>query len=176
MNLLYFWGLSHEKINKDCCGYSYCICIIVWVISSYNELVAKNETVETLAWRSRQTTNFQRRNDLIPNLVATVKQYAAHESEVFAQVSEARSSWQNPSVECCAGRCRSYKRLVTVTCHSQRIILSLKPMRILFSCRMSWREPKTRIAVARKIITSGTTAIIRQSEDFNKHHCPICLG
>jgi len=65
------------------------VLLLVWVISSYNGLVAKNETVET-AW-SQIDNQLQRRNDLIPNLVATVKQYAAHESEVFAQVSEARS-------------------------------------------------------------------------------------
>lgn len=65
------------------------VLLLVWVISSYNGLVAKNETVET-AW-SQIDNQLQRRNDLISNLVATVKQYAAHESEVFAQVSEARS-------------------------------------------------------------------------------------
>ena len=65
------------------------VLLLVWVISSYNGLVAKNETVET-AW-SQIDNQLQRRNDLIPNPVATVKQYAAHESEVFAQVSEARS-------------------------------------------------------------------------------------
>ena len=63
--------------------------LIIWTISSYNGLVGKNESVET-AW-SQIDNQLQRRNDLIPNLVETVKRYAAHESEVFTQVSEARS-------------------------------------------------------------------------------------
>ncbi|MGI6188724.1 MAG: LemA family protein [Clostridiales bacterium] len=63
--------------------------LIIWTISSYNGLVVKNESVET-AW-SQIDNQLQRRNDLIPNLVETVKRYAAHESEVFTQVSEARS-------------------------------------------------------------------------------------
>ena len=63
--------------------------LIIWTISSYNGLVVKNESVET-AW-SQIDNQLQRRNDLIPNLVETGKRYAAHESEVFTQVSEARS-------------------------------------------------------------------------------------
>ncbi len=65
------------------------VLLLVWAISSYNGLVVKSESVQT-AW-SQIDNQLQRRNDLIPNLVETVKQYAAHESEVFAQVSEARS-------------------------------------------------------------------------------------
>ena len=42
------------------------------------------------AW-SQIDVQLQRRHDLIPNLVATVKEYAAHEEEVFASVAEARS-------------------------------------------------------------------------------------
>jgi len=63
--------------------------LVIWGISGYNGLVVKSELVQT-AW-SQIDNQLQRRNDLIPNLVETVKQYAAHESEVFTQVSEARS-------------------------------------------------------------------------------------
>ncbi|NLC44848.1 MAG: LemA family protein [Clostridiales bacterium] len=58
-------------------------------VSSYNGLVTKSESVDA-AW-SLIDVQLQRRYDLIPNLVATVKEYAAHEEEIFANVAEARS-------------------------------------------------------------------------------------
>ena len=57
--------------------------------NTYNGLVYQEEAVDA-AWAEVQN-QYQRRLDLIPNLVATVKGYAAHESDVFTQVSEARS-------------------------------------------------------------------------------------
>ena len=59
------------------------------VISSYNQLVELEQNVEG---RWAQVENqLQRRADLIPNLVETVKGYASHEQQVFADVAEARS-------------------------------------------------------------------------------------
>ncbi len=55
----------------------------------YNRLVSQNEQV-TKAWAQVQNV-LQRRADLIPNLVETVKGYAAHEKEVFENVAQARS-------------------------------------------------------------------------------------
>ncbi len=57
--------------------------------NSYNNLVRLDETVSG-QWAEVQN-QYQRRMDLIPNLVATVKGYASHESEVLTQVAEARS-------------------------------------------------------------------------------------
>ena len=55
----------------------------------YNGLVTQNEQVKN-AWAQVQNV-LQRRADLIPNLVETVKGYASHEKEVFETVAEARS-------------------------------------------------------------------------------------
>jgi len=55
----------------------------------YNRLVAQEEQVEQ-SW-SEVENQLQRRSDLIPNLVETVKGYATHEREVFTQIAESRS-------------------------------------------------------------------------------------
>ncbi|HPX26366.1 MAG TPA: LemA family protein [Treponemataceae bacterium] len=56
---------------------------------NYNSMVIKGEGVSG-QWAQVQN-QYQRRYDLIPNLVATVKGYASHESEVFTNIADARS-------------------------------------------------------------------------------------
>ncbi len=63
--------------------------IAMWGISAYNGLVSMDEGVQT-KWADVET-QYQRRADLIPNLVNTVKGYAAHESETLTAVVEARA-------------------------------------------------------------------------------------
>lgn len=65
------------------------IVIVGMVFSGYNGLVSMNENV-TGKW-AQVENQLQRRNDLIPNLVNTVKGYAAHETEVFKAVADARA-------------------------------------------------------------------------------------
>ena len=62
---------------------------IVWVKNAYNSLVTADENAQS-AW-SQVENVYQRRADLIPNLVATVKGYAAHESETLESVVAARA-------------------------------------------------------------------------------------
>ena len=61
-----------------------------WVKNGYNGLVTDQESVET-AWANVES-QYQRRADLIPNLVETVKGYAKHEQETLEGVIEARAN------------------------------------------------------------------------------------
>lgn len=63
--------------------------LVIWSVSSYNSLVTMDESVST-SWGNVEN-QYQRRADLIPNLVNTVKGYAAHEKSTFQAVVEARS-------------------------------------------------------------------------------------
>lgn len=77
-------------MSKTILGIVAAIVIVVGMIfSSYNGLVSMNENV-TGKW-AQVENQLQRRNDLIPNLVNTVKGYANHETEVFKQVADARA-------------------------------------------------------------------------------------
>ena len=67
--------------------------IIVALIVMYNSLVTLRLRVKN-AW-SQIDVQLQRRFDLIPNLVETVKGYMSHESDVLSKVTELRSSWAN---------------------------------------------------------------------------------
>jgi LemA protein len=63
--------------------------LVLWVVLTYNALVAARNKVEE-AW-SGIDVQLKRRHDLVPNLVETVKGYAAHEREVLAEVTAARA-------------------------------------------------------------------------------------
>lgn len=63
--------------------------LVAWAISAYNGLVSEDENVSQV-WANVETA-YQRRADLIPNLVATVKGYAEHEKGTFEAVVEARA-------------------------------------------------------------------------------------
>ena len=82
-----------KKISKGLIALVIVLVCVLGVFSfyknTYNSLVTMDEGVSA-SWAEVQN-QYQRRLDLIPNLVSTVKGYAKHESDVFTQVSEARS-------------------------------------------------------------------------------------
>ena len=65
------------------------VVLVVWVIASYNNFVKLIQRTKE-AWADIDV-QLKRRYDLIPNLVETVKGYAAHERGVFDEVTEARA-------------------------------------------------------------------------------------
>ena len=78
------------KINKTLIGIIVAVVVIaLWASSAYNGMVSEQEKATT-ALANVQST-YQRRADLIPNLVETVKGYAAHEKQTLENVVAARS-------------------------------------------------------------------------------------
>ncbi|MBR5398806.1 MAG: LemA family protein [Bacteroidales bacterium] len=73
------------------------IIVVLWGFGKYNSLVKEEQNVER-AW-SDVENQYQRRADLIPNLVETVKGYAAHESETLQNVIEARAKATSVQVD-----------------------------------------------------------------------------
>ncbi len=71
------------------------IAIAAFIIVTYNGLVKLRMRVEN-AW-SQIDVQLQRRFDLIPNFVETVKGYMTHEQETFEKISSLRTSWANAS-------------------------------------------------------------------------------
>ena len=116
---------------------------------NYNKMVELEEQVSG-AWAQVQNV-YQRRMDLIPNLVETVKGYAAHESQVYSDIAEARSKvggvvqisaadLEDPAKlqqfqEAQNSLGGALQRLLSVT-------ENLRQTRISWLCRISWREQK----------------------------------
>ena len=71
------------------------VILVLWIITVYNNLVKAKSKVDN-AW-SQIDVQLQRRFDLIPNFVETVKGYMAHESKTFEKITALRTSWANSS-------------------------------------------------------------------------------
>ena len=71
------------------------VIILLWAWTGYNGLVSKDESVVS-QWANVENV-YQRRLDLIPNIVNTVKGSAAQDEKVFGQLAEARSKYAGSS-------------------------------------------------------------------------------
>lgn len=71
------------------------VLIILWAVKVYNSLVKARQKVRN-SW-SQIEVQLQRRFDLIPNIVETVKGYMGHEEGVLEKVTALRTSWANTS-------------------------------------------------------------------------------
>ncbi len=69
------------------------VAVVFWFIRGLNLVVILDENVKS-TW-SQVENQLQRRSDLVPNLVNTVKGYAQHEKELFVTITELRSQWQS---------------------------------------------------------------------------------
>lgn len=71
--------------------------MVIWLVSAYNGLVKRDEACSQ-QW-SKVESQYQRRLDLIPNLVNTVKGYASHEKETLTEVVQARNQASNAKID-----------------------------------------------------------------------------
>lgn len=71
------------------CAIAVIAIVVIMVIAGYNGMVSKRETVDSAL--SDLDVMLQRRSDLVPNLVSTVKGYTNHENEVIDKITEARA-------------------------------------------------------------------------------------
>lgn len=67
--------------------------VAAFIIGGYNRLVTRRNMVDN-SWYNIDTL-LQKRHDLVPNLVNTVKGYMQHEKEVLENITKARSAWMN---------------------------------------------------------------------------------
>ena len=122
--------------------------VVVWFISTYNSLVSADQSVNE-KW-SQVESQYQRRTDLIPALVETVKAYATHERTVFEEVSNARSQWttaktQDEKIKAAAGMESALSRLIAVAENYPQ----LKASENFVALQAQLEGTENRIAVAR---------------------------
>ena len=94
--------------------------VAIWGISSYNGLVSMDENVSN-QWANVET-QYQRRSDLIPNLVNTVKGYAKHESETLESVMAARSQATQVKIDpsnCTPQQLAAYQKIGRASCRER---------------------------------------------------------
>ena len=112
--------------------------VAIFFYATYNGFVNREEGLKS-AW-SNVETQYQRRADLIPNLVNTVKGYAAHETQTLNEVTEARAQRAQAEVRSALGR------LIAVS----ESYPDLKANQNFLELQAQLEGTENRIAVARK--------------------------
>lgn len=131
------------------------------IFSGYNHVVQLDEQVKN-AW-AQIDTQLQRRYDLIPNLVETVRGYAEHEKEIFTAVAEARTRYFSASgggsreerAEAAAGVERALSRLLML----QEKYPELKAQESFLRLQDELAGTENRLAFARKSYNDAATAL-----------------
>ena len=118
------------------------VLLVLPFIGSYNRLVGLDEQVNN-NW-SQVENQLQRRLDLIPNLVETVKGYAAHEKEVLADISAARAKLAGAQT---VPEAAAADEELTERCPGcwwwSKTTPTLKPTPIFASFRTNWPDGKS---------------------------------
>ncbi len=141
------------------------VLLIVWVWSSYNGLIRSQAQVQA-QW-AQVETQYQRRFDLVPNLVSTVKGAANFEQSTFTAVTEARSQWQsagsiNAKVDAANQFDTALSRLmVTVEAYPQ-----LQATQAFRDLMTQLEGTENRIAVARKDYNDAVNAYNIRTRTF----------
>ncbi|MDR0738977.1 MAG: LemA family protein [Oscillospiraceae bacterium] len=139
--------------------------LLIWFIVGYNSLVSSREN--TIKQQSNIQTQLQRRLDLIPNIVNTVKGYTVHESEIIKSVSDARSrlagaSNMSEKAEANAELSSAFSRLLMIA--ENYPDLKANQNFIALSDELSGTE--NRITVARKDYNEAATIYNKSVKTF----------
>lgn len=150
-----------------------CLVIVIlicggYIISTRNKLVGQEQ--ETKQVFANVQVYLQRRNDLIPNLVNTVKGYAKHEEEVFNAVTEARQNMINAktpeeTVQADAALSSAVGRLLAIA----ESYPDLKAKENFLELQDELAGTENRIAVARKDANEKVTAYNTSIKLFPKN-------
>lgn len=127
--------------------------LVIWVVYAYNGFVDKDEQCNS-QW-SKVQVQYQRRLDLIPNLVSTVKGYATHESATLEKVIAARNKAMNtPSDEASSAQYEKAQSAVTSAIRDINVVVErypeLKANENFLALQSQLEGTENRIAVERK--------------------------
>ena len=152
--------------------------------STYNNMVTKEEAVKT-AW-SNVETQYQRRADLIPNLVSTVKGYAAHEQSTLQAVVDARAKATSITLspeDLSSEKIAEYQKAQSaVTSALGRLIAvsenypDLKANQNFLELQAQLEGTENRITVARKEFNDATQAYNVQVRKFPANLVAMIFG
>ena len=120
-----------------------------WLMSGYNRVVTMDENVKT-AW-AQVDNQLKRRFDLIPNLVETVKGYAAHERGIFEHLADARTKYfQAPDVKGKIEATGDFERALSRLLVLQETYPQLKANESFLKMMDSLEGTENRLSVERK--------------------------
>ena len=144
------------------------VLLILLFIGFYNGLIKLKNRVEN-GW-AQIDTQLQRRYDLIPNLVETVKGYAKHESTVFSEVSNARAGMMNAKT---VGEKAAADNQLTGTLKSLFAVAEaypeLKANENFKSLQLELTNTENKIAFARQFYNDNVTRLNESIEMFPKN-------
>ena len=139
---------------------------VLYVVLTYNTLVALRNHIRD-AWGNIDT-ELKRRYDLIPNLVATVKGYAAHEKEIFERVTELRSKCM--SSKRAAGAQAAEENLLVAALQKLLVVVEnypqLKADKHFLELQRELVETEDRIQAARRFFNGNVRDYRNKCETF----------
>lgn len=140
---------------------------LLWFVVSYNRFVSQTVLV-TESW-SQVDVELQRRHDLIPNLVETVKAYAAHEASVFQRVLAARAAAEQHRGDAPAAR-RPYEEELGGAAHQLVAVAEdypdLKASRNFLHLQQELTNTEDRIAAGRRFYNGNVRALNTRVRTF----------
>jgi LemA protein len=149
--------------------------IIFWLIGTYNGLVTlKNRAKE--AWADIDV-QLKRRYDLIPNLVETVKGYAAHEKETFEKVTEARTRAMGAQTLKEKGEAENYlsETLKSLFAVSERYP-DLKASQNFLELQRDLRDTEDKVQAARRFYNANVRDLNIKIESFPTNFIASLFG